>query len=161
MLVTPFSRQTLWRYCKAAEGREHTENSTSMNRILTSARSLLRVKILFTEAAFLQASWFGCRILSMRRCLSDEESREEHAKHPANSRRVAGCSVRTRRAWRTASCAGLPAGRGPCRFNGLLGLDRHRRLALPHGHTAEGRLRQRSLECGRPPGRRLVGSRQR
>jgi hypothetical protein len=80
----PFLREVkrLWWYCMAVEGAALTENLTSMSRILTSPRSLLRVKMLFIEVAFLQAISLGCRILSTRRFLSEEERCVEYAMHP-------------------------------------------------------------------------------
>ena len=64
---------------------------------------------------------------------------------------------RARRTWTTGATSATERSRA-VRSDWPVGVGRHRGLAVAHGHTAEGRLRERPAQSRRPQGRRRLGS---
>ncbi len=92
------------------------------------------------------------------------QAKEVMKKHHVRIRRGSARSPRNRvRAGprgtrRRARAAADAEGGGAHRRHRLLGVGRHGRLALPHGHADEGRLSGRADDAGRAQDRRRVGS---
>ena len=103
-----------------------------------------------THVLAIRVALVACSIATLfRHCPREVE--------PVPVRRRGRQPTRTR-ARRTRPGASDTAGAGADRSHRLVGVGRHRRLALADGDAAEGRLRERADQRRRSPGRRHLGS---